>query len=152
MDINFKGTLVKVSASQVRDKTDSSLVIPSASTPNPPIRNCKQNSEKGMNFTCSADFKCLDGEPTSFLAETAADKTGWLDIADWNRDGLLDVMHVLGERDVRFWMSGFCWPALACSGKGTCRHAEGRCDCIQGHHMSDCSACSEGYYTPDTRT
>ncbi|CAK8993365.1 unnamed protein product [Durusdinium trenchii] len=113
------------------------------------FKNCKQNSEKGMNFTCSADFKCLDGEPTSFLAETAADKTGWLDIADWNRDGLLDVMHVLGERDVRFWMSGFCWPALACSGKGTCRHAEGRCDCIQGHHMSDCSACSEGYYTPD---
>ncbi|CAE7501047.1 crt [Symbiodinium natans] len=70
--------------------------------------------------------------------------------ADGDLDGDLDLLTAIGHRDggtVRYFDSGYCRLPQACTG-GACSLSLGVCTCFVGHSLSDCSACSRGYFDP----
>ena len=75
------------------------------------------------------------------------DETPGIDLADWDGDGGLDVLHITAHGESFFWVGGFCEPKRSCGDHGACEKATSRCTCDAGYDLDDCSGCSSGHFS-----
>ena len=101
------------------------------------VESCERVSDSSL--VCGTNLTCAPG------LELAPDDYGMLDIADWDQDGNLEVLQVASS-GATYWKPGLCQQPQPCNLKGVCS-STGRCSCVQGHELSDCSGCQRGYYT-----
>eukprot|EP00928_Gymnodinium_smaydae_P042233 TRINITY_DN28466_c0_g2_i1.p1 TRINITY_DN28466_c0_g2~~TRINITY_DN28466_c0_g2_i1.p1 ORF type:complete len:1290 (+),score=143.94 TRINITY_DN28466_c0_g2_i1:48-3917(+) len=97
---------------------------------------------------------CID----CFVERTHTDSTAWDPllkvggspdpvVADWNGDGLLDLLCGAEDGTVKYYQGGFCGLANPCSGKGLCDAFRNSCTCVEGYTGDDCSGCGQGFHT-----
>ena len=101
------------------------------------LQSCERLADGGLD--CETNLTC--GAGVTFVG----DDFGLMDIGYWEEEAVLQVIQVVKSGTI-VWKWDFCIPQDPCLSKGVCMPS-GRCSCITGHRLSDCSGCQKGFYT-----
>jgi len=76
-----------------------------------------------------------------------ANVSGFLPL-DLNRDGHPDLLVAeWGVKELRYFETAWCELADPCNNRGVCLKSSGQCSCMLGYQGTDCSSCSDGFFT-----
>eukprot|EP00435_Cladocopium_sp_Y103_P064097 s1055_g25.t1 len=93
----------------------------------------------------NGSFKLATENPFADLAINDGDEPLRFQFADWDGDGVVDLVASKSSR-LHYFKQGICFADNACHASASCDKKTGRCECLTGSNSSECRICSD-YHT-----